>query len=249
MFLQIGVGGPGRAVDALQLGVAVIPPPVGAGQLHQLEGLAHVLGRGKVRAEAEILPGPLVIDADRRIVGQVGDDLGLVGLADRNEVGHGGVAGHLFAGDLLVAVDDLAHALLDGLQVIQGEGLGPGEVVIEAVLDGGPNRHLGVGEQLLHRLCHDVAGVVAHGLQGRGVLPRQELYSAALGDQGGGQGPVEVQELAVHPHQHGAFGQARGNGGGDVAARDALVVGSFGAVGELKLNHGSVFSTRGGTGS
>ena len=48
------------------MGVAMIAPPVGAGQFRQLERLAHGLGRGKVRAEAQVLPRPLVIDADRR---------------------------------------------------------------------------------------------------------------------------------------------------------------------------------------
>jgi hypothetical protein len=55
--VQVGVEvfllGPGRAVDALQLLVAMVAAPVGAGHLHQLEDLE--LGRGRhVRAAAEV---------------------------------------------------------------------------------------------------------------------------------------------------------------------------------------------------
>ena len=47
--VEIGFGGPARAVDALQLSVVLVAAPVGAGQLGQLEGLADVLGRRQMR--------------------------------------------------------------------------------------------------------------------------------------------------------------------------------------------------------
>jgi hypothetical protein len=51
---------PGRAVDALQLLVAMVAAPVGAGQLHQLEHL-QLAGRRHVRATAEVDEGTLAI--------------------------------------------------------------------------------------------------------------------------------------------------------------------------------------------
>ena len=52
------------AVDPLQHGVAAVAPPVGAGELGQLEG-ADPAGRGPVRPAAEVEPVTLVVDRDR----------------------------------------------------------------------------------------------------------------------------------------------------------------------------------------
>src|SRR3546814_8294115 len=78
--------------------------------------------------------------------------LGLEGLAMLLEVAHRLVAGPDLAGDLLVAVDDLAHAGFDLIEIRRGERLVPGEVVIEAVLDRRAEGDLGAGIKLLHRL-------------------------------------------------------------------------------------------------
>ena len=232
---QVRLAGPGRAVDALQLGVAVVAAPVGARQLGQFEGLAHMPGRGQVRTQAQVLPAALPVDGDDLVLGQVGDDLRLVGLADPLEVGDGLVAVPDLPDDLLVPVDDLGHPRLDGAEVIQREGLVPGEVVIEAVLDGRSDGHLGPREKLLDRLGQHVAGVVANYLQGVGAFARQDLEGPAAG-----QGAVKVQELAVQAYQQGALFQRLGDGGGDVAAAGARVEGPLGAVGKDEFDHGLV---------
>jgi hypothetical protein len=73
--MQIGgevlLVGPGRAVDALQLGVVLIAAPVGAGQLRQLEGLADMLRRRQVRPAAEVAPLALAIERDRLVGGMM----------------------------------------------------------------------------------------------------------------------------------------------------------------------------------
>ena len=199
---QVGFGRPGRAVDALQHRIAVIAPPVGAGQLGQLERLAGDLGRGQVRASAEVLPGALAIDRDVLAGRDAADDLGLVDLADQLKVGDGRLAVPDLAHDRLVAVDDLLHARLDLGEVIQAERLLAGEVVIEAVLDSWADGHLRAGEQLLHRLSQDMAYVVADGFQRLGRIARQDLERAAVL-----QGAVDIQQLAVQFHQGGALGQ------------------------------------------
>ena len=59
-LVQVGVElllvAPGGAVDARQHGVAVVAPPIGAGDLHQLERGADIGGGAHVRAAAQIDP-------------------------------------------------------------------------------------------------------------------------------------------------------------------------------------------------
>ena len=184
-----------------------------------------------MRAKAQVLPRTLTIDSDHFVFGQVGDDLGLVRLADLAEVGDGVVAVPDLADDLLVPVHDLAHALLDQGEVVQAEGLVPGEVVIEAVLHRRPDGHLGAGKQLLHRLGHDVAGVMADHFQHVGMVPGQDLDLAP-----GLEDPVEVEEPAVHPDQHGLLGEGFRQAFGDGPAGDARLVAAHGTVGKLEFD-------------
>ena len=242
---EIGFRGPRGAVDALQLGVVLVAAPVGAGQLGQLEGLADVLGRGQVRTAAQVLPGALAIDRDRIRVRQVADDLRLVLLADRVEVSDGLVAVPDLARDLLVAIDDLLHALFDLFQIVQAERLVTREVVIEAVLDVRADRDLGARKQLLHGLGQDVGRVVTDGVEGLGRIARQNLELALASQQVGRQRTVEVQQLAVQLDQQGLLFQRLGDGGGDVAARGAVRILSRGAVGENQIDHSSHFHLRG----
>ena len=239
--LQVGLGGPGRTIYPLQLGVAMIAAPIGAGQLGQLEGLAHMARGRQVRTQAQVLPAALPIDADLLGLRQVLDDLGLVGLADAAEVLQRLVAVPDLPADRLVALDDLAHLGFDLLEVVEAEGLVAGEVVIEAVLDGRANGHLGAGEQLLHRLGQHVGGVVADGLQHLGILPREDLEGAAVV-----QGPLKVQQLAVQLYQHGLLLQGLGDPRGDLAAGHAGLEGPFGTVGKYELDHVSHVHLRAG---
>ena len=251
--LEVGLAGPRRSVDALKLRVAVVAAPVSAGQLRQLERLAGGLRRGKVRPAAKVLPAPLSVDADLLVRREPADDLGLVVLADGIEVEDGVLAVPDLAPDRLVAVDDLLHPRLDLCEVVQAERLVAGEVVVEAVLDRGPDRHLRPREQLLHRLGHDVADVVADGLERLRRLARQDFEAAAFL-----QRAVEVEKRAVEFHEHRLLLQRFGDGGGDVAARNAVVELAFRAVGEDQVDHvsqvhvragGSPFRRGGGTGS
>src|SRR3546814_10206904 len=94
----------------------------------------------------------LAIDGDLLAGRQSPDMLGLILLADGREVADRLVALPDLAGDRLVTVDDLVHALLDERKVVGREGLAPGEIVVEAVFDGRPEGDLGVRIELLHRL-------------------------------------------------------------------------------------------------
>ena len=240
---EVGLARPGGAVDALELGVLWVAPPVGAGELGQLERLAHEARRRQVRPAAEVLPAALVIDGDGLALRQVGDDFGLVGLSHRLEAGGGGVAVQHLAHDPVVAVDDLAHLRFDPGQVVQAERLGPGEVVVEAVLDRRADGHLGAREQLLHRLGHHVGGVVAQGVEQRRVVAGEDLQPAAAL-----QRPVQIEHGAVEPHDRGLLGQRLRQALGDRAAGGPLGIVSNSAVGEGQLDHASHFRTAGRAG-
>ena len=149
-------------------------------------------------------------------------------------MGDGLVAVPDLAHDLLVAIDDLLHALFDLGQIVQTEGRVAGEVVVEAVLDGRTDRDLGAGEQLLHRLGHDVAGVVADGVQRFGAVARQDLELAAARKRA-----IQIVELPIQLDEHGAFFQRLGDGGGDITARRAVFELALGAVGENQVDHDS----------
>ena len=70
-----------RAVDARQHRIVAVAAPIGARDLHQLEGVADLAGRGHVRAAAEVEPVALEVDLDRLVAGNGVDQLDLEGLA------------------------------------------------------------------------------------------------------------------------------------------------------------------------
>src|SRR5262249_55776590 len=81
-FQAMEIGGeflfvaPGRAVNALELRVFRIAAPIGTRDLGELEALADLARRHQMRAAAEIMPGPMMIDPDFLTGGNRGDQLG-----------------------------------------------------------------------------------------------------------------------------------------------------------------------------
>ena len=114
------------------------------------------------------------------------------------------VAAPELLGEGRVPGDDLAHLLLDLGEIVGVERLLLGEVVVEAVLDHGADRHLRARPQRLHGLRHDVRGVVPDQLERFRVGARDELDRGVVGDRIG-----EVGELAVEAHGHRALGERR----------------------------------------
>src|SRR5687767_8233365 len=127
---------PGRAVDALQLGALLVPAPVGAGDTQQLEG-ADLFCAPDVRAAAEVLESALLVERDPvplhafgvgalgRLVahafgttaGEVADQLYLERLAALLEDGDCLGRRELTPLEGRVLLDQLAHPLLDLLEV------------------------------------------------------------------------------------------------------------------------------------
>ena len=83
------------------------------------------------------------------------------------------VLGHDAALESLALPDDAVHLLLDGLQVVGGEGLLDVEVVVEAVGDRRTDAELRLGVDALHGLRHDVRGRVAQDVEAVGRVDRR----------------------------------------------------------------------------
>jgi len=235
---QVVLRRPGCAVDALQLLVAVIAAPVGAGHLHQLEELQLARGR-HVRAPAQVGEAALGVQRDILARRDAGDDLGLVGLADALEVGDGLVARQHRAHDLLVLLRELRHLGLDRREVLGRERALVGEVVIEAVLDDRADRDLRVGEQLLDRIGQQVGRRMADHLQPVGILVRDDRQRRVLVDQEAGVDEPGVLARADAAGQRG-LGQARADRGRDLGDGHRLRELALGTVGQLDGNLGHV---------
>ena len=237
-LVQVGVEllllGEGGAVDAGQHRVLGIAAPIGAGDLHQLEGVADLAGRGHVRAAAEIEPVALPVDlqvlARRNGVDQF--DLEVLALVLEHALGL--VARPDLLGEGFVAGDDLAHFLFDRRQVFRRERLVAEEVVVEAVLDHRADGHLGAGPERLHRLGHHMGGVVPDQFQRARVFAREEFDLGVVLDRVG-----EIGHHAVERHRDGALGERGRDALGDIEAGGALGILPTRAVGKGQRDHSS----------
>ena len=230
-LMQVGVEvfllGPGGAVDAGQHRIVAVAAPIRARHLHQLEGGADLAGRGHVRAAAQIEPLALLVDLDRLVFRNGVDQLDLERLAVVGEHLLGFVAGPDFLGERFVARDDLAHLLLDRREVFRGERLVAEEVVVEAVLDGRADGHLGARPQALHRFGEHVGAIVPDQFQRARIVTGDEVDLGIVFDRIG-----EIGQRAVQRHHDGALGERGRNALGDVEPGGAAGIFAGLAVGE-----------------
>ena len=116
-LLEIGVEffllGEGGAVDAGEHFAVGVAAPIGAGHLHQFEGVADLADGGHVRAAAEIEPVALLVDFDLLVGGNGVDELDLECLAHVAKGFLCLLARPDFLCERFVARDDLAHLLFD----------------------------------------------------------------------------------------------------------------------------------------
>src|SRR5262249_40092250 len=87
ILVEFALVRPSRPVDPLQLRIAGVAAPIGAGHAQQLEGLAEVAGRGQMRSSAEIDEPALAVEADFLVRRDLIDIFGLVALADAAKKG------------------------------------------------------------------------------------------------------------------------------------------------------------------
>ena len=194
---QVGVevllGRPGRAVDALEHRALLVAAPVRAGRAEQLER-ADLARARHVRAPAQVDERTVPVErrrGHRRAVAlggglEVVDDLDLERLVALDEDRPGGL-GRLFAElERVVGRDRFAHPRLDGRQVVRGQRPGQQEVVVEAVGDDRADAQLRAGKQVQDGLGQDVRRRVAHRpelVAGRAVV-HELVGRAALGRVG-----------------------------------------------------------------
>ena len=226
---EVFLGGPGGAVDALELIVRLVALPVGGRGLGQREAVADELGGGQVGAQ--VLPGHRAVAAHVVVHGERaaadldgctlsalalrGDELELVGLL--GQLTGGLLLGDFSAHEALAFLDDALHALLEVAQQLGGDGIDVAEVVVEAVGDEGADAEVHVGEHVLHGLgehvgravTQDVQAVLAgqrDGLNGRSCLKRRlEVARRAVDLDGDDVARLLEPRRARGPRRYGLF--------------------------------------------
>ena len=169
--VKLFLGGPDRAVDALQHWALLRAAPVGAGDAHQLEW-TDLAGAGDVGALAEVDERPVLVcrrwrQGLARFFGpglQVVKDLDLEGLPASLEEQPAFLERHFFAHEWMVGGDGSAHPGFDGGEVVGGQRARQEEVVVEAVVDRRSDSQLGFWKHANDSFSHDVRRGVAHGV-------------------------------------------------------------------------------------
>jgi hypothetical protein len=182
----------------------------------------------------------------RRTLGRFGcpafqpDQLELVGLV--SELGTRVVVGDHPANEGLPLVDDALHGLLEGLDVVGGEGGVDVEVVVEAVAHGRADAEAGLGVSALHRLGENVSGRVpqhrqavrrvhAHRLDGVAVgelMSEVTQLAADPGDDHGvrpfGRKPTLLEQQLARRRPRGHRQLVAGDGHGDLGGHEGLLL-------------------------
>ena len=215
MGVELLAAGEGDPVDPLQLRVLGVATPIGARHLHQLEGADPAGGR-PVRPPAEVEPVALVVECDGLALRDGVEQLELESLAQRLEAPASILAAHLLAPEGPIGGDDLGHARLDPRKVVGRERLLAEEIVIVAVIDRRPDRHLGPGEQILDGFRHDMRTVVPDHRQRVRILTTDQSHPGVRSDR-----PVQVPELAVDLGHESGASQALADRGSDLGTRHA----------------------------
>ena len=209
--LQIGIQvllvGPGGAVDALQLFVARIAAPVGAREPGQFEVLQEARV-GHVRAAAHVHVLLVEVQAQALLVRHVLDQVQLVVLAALLEDSDDLIARGDLLDDVVVPGDQLAHALLDGGQILGGEGALESDVVVEAFVDHRADYHPGGRIELLDRVADQVGTGMADDLQPFRILGRDDPQCRIAIERVAG-----IDQAAIHLAGQRVSGQAGADGG------------------------------------
>ncbi len=168
-----------------------------------------------MRAAAQVGEGALAVRGDGLVFRQLADEFALEGLL-LERVPRLELVEHR-ALERLVLGDDLAHPLLDRLEVFGRERAADLEVVVEAVLDRGTDAELRQREQVLDRLGHHVSGGVSKDVQRLGASVGDYLDRVAIRD-----GRAHVDLLAVHLAGQRGLGEAGADRLSDIEDRRAL---------------------------
>ena len=224
--------GPCGAVDALQLLVLRVATPVRAGNAGQLERLEEARVR-HVRTAAHVDVFLVIVEAHLLFIGHVLDQAQLVVLAALLEhVDHFGARRHLLD-DVVVLVDELAHALLYRGEIVGRERALVPDVVIEAVVDDRADDHLRGRIKLLDRVADEMRGRMPDDLDAFGILRRDDAQRRVVIDAIAG-----VDELAVDRAGDGRLGEAGADRRCDFGDGDGMIERLLAAVRKSDVDHG-----------
>ena len=228
VLLQLFLGEEGCAVDPLHRLVARVALPVGVGGAQQLERLEPA-GRRYVRPCTEIDERVPILD---RVAGHLAlalglfvDQLHLEWLATvAKELLRLLARHHLpLVGEILPR--ELAHLLLDRLEIFGYKRTGHDEVVVEAVLYGGPDATLDARKQI-----RDGGGEQMR----RAVSVEAQRFRAVRRHHPDLRVPFEwkrqIDQAVVHHRGHRGLGEAWRDRSRDVTYRRARRHGAAGAV-------------------
>ena len=184
-----------------------------------------------MRAAAEVDEAVVLVERDGLALGQALGELDLVGLALGVEALDRLLARGVDALEgMRPARQDRAHLVLDAREIALAGRLGELEVVVEAVVDGRPDRDLGAGPEVLHGLGQHVRGGVAQHRQRLVVADAQDAQVRAVR-----QRQAEIAQLAVDLDRGRRVGQARADRARGVEAARAVGEVELVAVGEDRL--------------
>ena len=180
-------------------------------------------GARDVRTAAEIDERAVGVHGDRFVRPQFADPLQLERVVGEAPVRL--LARHDFPHERIVLRRDLAHLLLDHLEVFRRERARYREIVVEPLVNGRAESDPGVREDLAHRGGEDVR---------RGVAQHRQRVGVALGEdrQPGtaGERPAKVLDLAVDANGDRRTRQAGADLRRELGTRGTLGQFAFGAV-------------------
>ena len=163
--LQLFLALEGDAVDSLEHLPVAVAPPVSAAGIEELKAVVlDPAGVIQVGAGTQVGEIPLGVEGNGRVLGQVVDQLHLVGFVALLHVGNGLGTGLLAADDGQTLLADLLHLRLDLGKMLGSEGEGRVKVIVPALVNGGADGQLHLRPQALDGLRHDVGAGVPVGL-------------------------------------------------------------------------------------
>ena len=135
-----------------------------------------------MRAHAQVGEVAHLVEGQLLILGQVLDQLHLVGLLASLHIGDGLGAGQRIAPRADALFGAVLHLLFDLAKVLRGEGNLGVKIVVEAVRNGGADGQLRIGEQVLDGHGHQMAGRVEEHLATVGIVEGERGHGLGLGD-------------------------------------------------------------------
>ena len=213
VLIEVLLGEPGRAVDALQHLPPLIAAPIRARRMQQLEVL-DLPRTGDMRAAAQIDERAVGVDRDRFVGSQVADALKLERIVHESLPGL--FPAHFLTHERVIGLRHLGHLLFDRVDVFGRERTADVEVVVKAVLDGRAEADLRFREELTNRRRQDVRRGVAQHVERLRILVGQDRDLCPVG-----QRALQVAYVAVDANGERGFREARTDRFREVGARRA----------------------------